>query len=61
MDNFNLYEFFNSKDIAAHCKNIGHIFTALEMAYIISRSEYPTLEQKHHNQQPVYLKNIKEK
>lgn len=43
----NIYEFFNSKDIAAHCKNIGHKFTALEMAYIISRSEYHTLEQKH--------------
>ena len=42
-----IYEFFNSKDIAAHCKKIGHTFTALEMAYIIFRSEYHTLEQKH--------------
>ena len=43
----NIYEFFNSKDIAAHCQKNGHTFTALEMAYIISRSEYHTLEQKH--------------
>ena len=47
MDSFNIYEFFNSKDIAAYCKNIGHTFTALEMAYIIWFSEYHTLEQKH--------------
>lgn len=47
MDNFNFYEFFNSKDIANHCKNIGHTFTSLEMAYIIWHSEYHTLEQKH--------------
>ena len=43
----NIYEFFNSKDIAAHCKNISHTLTALEMAYIIWHSEYHTLEQKH--------------
>lgn len=43
----NIYDFFNSKDIAAHCKSIGHSFTALEMAYIIWFSEYHTLEQKH--------------
>lgn len=43
----NIYDFFNSRDIAKHCRDIDHKFTALEMAYIISRSEYRTLEQKH--------------
>ena len=47
MDSFNIYEFFNSKDIADHCKSIGHTFSALEMAYIIWFSERHTLEEKH--------------
>ena len=44
---FNIYDFFNSKDIAAHCKHIGHTFTALEMAYLIWSSKRHTLLEKH--------------
>lgn len=42
-----VYEFFNSKDIATHCKNIGHKFTAMEMAYLVWRSNHHTLVEKH--------------
>ena len=44
---FNIYDFFNSRDIAEYCKSIGHTFTALEMAYIVWFSEYRTMNQKH--------------
>ena len=43
----NIYEFFNSRDIAEHCRNIGYKFTAIETAYIIWRSNHHTLEEKH--------------
>lgn len=43
----NIYDFFNSRDIAKHCRDIDHKFTALEMAYIIWFSEHHTLAQKH--------------
>lgn len=43
----NIYEFFNSKDIAEHCRKIGHQFTAIEMAYIIWFSDYHSLREKH--------------
>ena len=42
-----IYEFFNSRDIAEHCRNIGYKFTAIETAYIIWRSNHHTLEEKH--------------
>lgn len=47
MDNFNVFEYFNSKDIADHCKNIGHTFTAIETAYLIWYSDHHTIAQKH--------------
>ena len=47
MDSFNVFEFFNSKDIAGHCKNIGHTFTAIETAYLIWYSDHHTIAQKH--------------
>lgn len=43
----NLYEFFNSHDIAKHCQNIGHKLTALEMAYIIWLCDSKTIKEKH--------------
>jgi hypothetical protein len=43
----NIYEFFNSKDIAEHCRKINHQFTAIEMAYIIWFSDYHSLREKH--------------
>ena len=43
----NIYDFFNSRDIAAHCQKIGHKFTATEMAYIVWHSNHHTLADKH--------------
>ena len=41
-----IYSFINSKDIAEHCKNIGHEFTPLEQAVIIYKSK-KTLSERH--------------
>lgn len=37
----NIFDFFSSQDIAAHCQSIGHTFNALEMAVLISWSHKP--------------------
>ena len=37
----NIYDFFKSPDIAAHCKKIGHEFNSLEMAVIVDISGKP--------------------
>ena len=47
MELLNIYEYFNSKDIAEHCEKIGYKFTALEMAYLVWLSQRHTLKQKH--------------
>ena len=41
-----IYNYFVSPDIAAHCKNIGHVFNPLEMAVIIALSK-KTVKEKH--------------
>lgn len=41
-----IYSFMNSSDIADYCRNIGHIFNALEMAVIIAYSG-KTIKEKH--------------
>lgn len=38
--------FINSPDIGDHCRNIGHVFNALEMAVIIAYSE-KNIKEKH--------------
>ena len=43
----NIYEYFNSKDIAEHCQNINYKFSAIETAYIVWYSDHHTLSQKH--------------
>ena len=43
----NIYNFFNSRDIAEHCQNIGHKLTALEIAYIIWLCNSKTIKEKH--------------
>ncbi len=43
---FDIYKFFNSRDIAEHCRSIDHEFTGIEMAYIIWHSRHNTLEEK---------------
>lgn len=44
---FDIYEYFNSRDIAEHCRSINHSFSAIEAAYIVWRSNHHTLAQKH--------------
>ena len=41
-----IYSFINSKDIAAHCREINHQFTPHEMAYIVYQSTR-TIREKH--------------
>jgi len=42
-----IYEFFNSRDIAEHCRKIDHKFTAIETAYLVWHSNHHTLADKH--------------
>jgi hypothetical protein len=42
----NIYDFFHSPDIAAHCKKINHVFSPLDMAIIVALSDKP-LKEKH--------------
>jgi hypothetical protein len=42
----NIYEFFQSEDIAEHCRKIGHVFSPLDMAIIIDLSDQP-MSKKH--------------
>jgi len=41
-----VYKYFNSPDVAAYCKTIGHTFSATQMAYLIWQSNHHTLQQK---------------
>lgn len=43
----NIYEFFHSPDIAAHCQSINHQFSPLDMAIMVCLSEKKTLREKH--------------
>jgi len=42
-----IYNFFNSPDVADHCRSIGHTFNAVESAVMISQSNNRTLAEKH--------------
>lgn len=46
-NSLNIYDYFNSRDIAEHCRKIAHPFTAIESAYLVWRSNHHTLEDKH--------------
>ncbi len=46
-NSLNIYDYFNSRDIAEHCRNIGHPFTAIETAYLVWHSNHHTLADKH--------------
>ena len=41
-----IYEYFNSQDVAEHCKKLSHSFTGRELAYMIWQSNHHTLVQK---------------
>ena len=43
----NIYDFFNSPDVAEYCQSIGHNFNALESAVMINQSNTRTLAEKH--------------
>ncbi|MCL2101005.1 MAG: hypothetical protein FWH22_04755 [Fibromonadales bacterium] len=43
----NIYDFFNSPDVAEYCQSIGHTFNALESAVMASQSNARTLAEKH--------------
>jgi hypothetical protein len=43
----NIYDFFNSPDVAKHCQSIGHKFNAVEAAVMVSQSASHTLAEKH--------------
>ena len=42
-----IYDFFNSRDIAEHCRKIGQKFTAKETAYLVWHSNHHALAAKH--------------
>ena len=42
----NIYDFFNSPDVAEYCKSINHTFNALESAIIINKNVRCTFEEK---------------
>lgn len=42
----NIYEYFNSTDIAEHCKKLEYSFTGWDMALLISQSNHHTLQEK---------------
>ena len=42
----NIYKYFNSRDIAEHCKKLGHSFSGWDMALLISQSNHHTLQEK---------------
>ena len=42
----NIYEYFNSRDVAEHCKKLGRCFSGREMAYLIWQSNHHSLAQK---------------
>lgn len=46
MINLNIYEYFNSRDVAEYCQKLGHSFTGREMAYLIWQSNHHTLHHK---------------
>ena len=41
-----IYEYFNSRDVAEHCKKLDYNFTGRELAYMIWQSNHHTLAQK---------------
>lgn len=47
MSILNVYDFFNSPDVAEYCQSIGHAFNAFECAVMINQSDRRTLAEKH--------------
>ncbi|MCL1995019.1 MAG: hypothetical protein FWG63_02345 [Defluviitaleaceae bacterium] len=41
-----IYSFFNSPDVAEHCKNIGHTFNAFESAVIINQCYTKSFDER---------------
>lgn len=47
MSKLNIYSFFNSPDVAEHCRNIQYTGNAFESAVIVNQSDLHTLVEKH--------------
>ena len=43
----NVYDFFNSSDVAEYCQRKGHTFSGPECAVFIMQSEKRTMKEKH--------------
>ena len=43
----NIYDFFNSPDVAEYCQRIGHAFNAVESAVMIDQCDSKTIAEKH--------------
>jgi hypothetical protein len=43
----NIYDFFNSPDVAEHCQSIGHKLNAVESAVMVFKSKSRTIAEKH--------------
>lgn len=46
-DTLDIYKFINSRDIREYLKNINYNFSTLEVAWIVWKSKYTTLKEKH--------------
>lgn len=42
-----IYSYLNSKDVAAHCRNLGHRFNTIEAAFIIDRCRRLSIRERH--------------
>ena len=49
----NIYDFFDSRDIAEYCKSIDYKPSALESAFVIWHSRFHTIKQKHNAWQEI--------
>ena len=43
----NIFDYFNSSDVAEYCRSIGHTLNAVESAVIIGQCDSQTLAEKH--------------
>ena len=44
---FDVYDFFNSQDVAEYCQSIGHSLNAVEVAVMVNQSRKHSLKEKH--------------
>jgi hypothetical protein len=42
-----IYNFFNSQDIADHCRSLGHQFNTMEAAFLVNNAYNLTIKERH--------------